>query len=72
MDELIEELDELSRKADIAVDTDPVVLCYAIDNVIGLCKGMLKDSEGKPSFVGAAFAEQIKRELCKALDSVAA
>lgn len=67
MDKLIEELDALSHKADIAVDTDPVKLCYAIDNVIGLCKKMLTDMEGKPSYVGMAFAEQVKRELDNAL-----
>ncbi len=63
MEKLIEELDALSHKADITVDADPVKLCYAIDNVISLCKRMLTDSEDKPSYVGMAFAEQIKREL---------
>lgn len=70
MNALIEELDALSQKADIAVDTDPVALCYAVDNVIGLCKKLLTDGEGKPNFVGYALAEQIKRELCTALDKV--
>jgi hypothetical protein len=62
-----EQMEALYEAVDLAVDTDPLKLRYALNAVLARCDSIRTGMEDEPSLVGAAFSDQFKLDIARGL-----